>query len=88
MRDAAARYNLGVLEGHAGNMSRALKHHTIAVGVGYSDSLELIKQMYKDGKATKDDYAEALRSYQSYLVEIKSAQRDEAAAFNDGYKYY
>ena len=44
--------------------------------------------MFMNGDATKDDYAKALRVYQTYLVEIKSAQRDEAAAFNDAYKYY
>ena len=38
--------------------------------------------------ATKDDYAKALRAYQANLVEIKSPQRDQAAAFNDAYKYY
>ena len=42
--------------------------------------------MHKD--ATKDDYTQALRAYQAYVVEIKSPQRDEAAAFNDAYKYY
>ena len=73
-----ARYNLGVSEGHAGNMSRAVKHHMIAAGVGYNNSLEVIKQiqMFMHGLATKDDYAKALRVYQAYLVEIKSPQRD------------
>ena len=47
-----------------------------------------IKDMYMDGDATKDDYANALRSYQAYLDEIKSDQRDKAAAAKDIYKYY
>ena len=50
--------------------------------------MEGIKIMYKNGDASKDDYANALRSYQAYLVEVKSDQRDEAAAFSDEYKYY
>ena len=83
-----ARHNLGMSEGRAGNIDRALKHFMIAAGFGDNDSLENIKQMYKDGKATKDDYTNALRSYQAYLVDIKSPQRDEAAAFDDRYKYY
>ena len=41
-----------------------------------------------DGHATNDDYAKALRSYQAYLDEIKSDQRDMAAAAYDQYKYY
>ena len=83
-----ARHNLGAIEFNAGNMDRAVKHHMIAAGSGYNVSLENIKQMFMDVQATKDDYAKALRSYQANLVEIKSAQRDEAAAFDDDYKYY
>jgi hypothetical protein len=86
--DVVARHNLGVLEGHAGNMERALKHYMIATGFGYTRSLENIKQMFMNGQATKDDYAKALRSCQANLVEIKSPQRNEAAAAHDNYKYY
>ena len=60
----------------------------IAAGCGYTDSLELIKKMFMKGHATKDDYAKALQVYQAYLIEIKSAQRDEAAAADEAYKYY
>ena len=67
---------------------KALKHLMIAAGCGYTDSLEKIKQMYKDGYATKDDYAKALRAYQANLVEIKSPQRDETTGFDDRYKCY
>ena len=35
-----------------------------------------------------EDYGNALRSRQAYLDEIRSDQRDEAAAFGDQYKYY
>ena len=85
---ADARYNLGALEKNAGNMDRALRHFMIATGMGYSDSLEMIKQTYKDGDAMKEDYAKALRAYQSNLIEIKSPQRDEAAVANECFKYY
>ena len=41
------------------------------------------------GDATKDDYGKALRAYQACLNEIKSPQRDEAAAFDaERYKCY
>jgi tetratricopeptide (TPR) repeat protein len=85
--ESKARYNLGVVELHADNYNRALKHFMIAARDGYSNSLEGIKLMYENGDATKDDYSKALRSYQAYLDDIKSDQRDEAAAFNDEYKY-
>ena len=83
-----ARHNLGLLEKQAGNVDRALKHYTIAVECGFKISLECIREFYMEGHATKDDYTNALQSYQSYLDEIKSKQRDEAATFKADWKYY
>ena len=78
--DVSARYNLGVLEKQAGNVDRTLKHYMIAVEGGSKKSLENIKVLYTEGYVAKDDYAKALRSYQAYLDDIKSEQRDQAAA--------
>ena len=86
--DVYARHNLGISEGRAGNMERALKHFMIAAGFGYKGSLKKIKDMFMNGDATKDNYAKALQVYQANLVEIKSPQRNEAATFHDNYKYY
>jgi len=83
-----ARHILGVDEENAGNVNRALKHYMIAVGGGYDDSLKRIKVLYTYGQASKEDYMKALQSYQTYLSEIKSSQRDKAAAANDRYRYY
>ena len=83
-----ARDNLGTSEYDAGNYDRALKHYMIAVRSGLTDSVLKIQRMYMNGRATKDQYANALRSHQAYLNEIKSDQRDEAAAFDAQYKYY
>ena len=83
-----ARYNLGCDDGNAGNMDRALKHFMIAVGGGHNDSLTQIKQLFMKGQATKDDFAKSLKAYQAYLSEIKSNDRDKAAAYSDNYKYY
>ena len=84
-----ARYNLGVEEEQAnGNMDRALKHYMIAVRGGYSNAVKEAQELFKRGFATKDDYLKALQSYQEYLNEIKSDQRDKAAAALDTYKYY
>ena len=85
---ANARFNLGVYEYHMCNMERALRHLFIAVGAGYNDSLEHIKDLYLNGHATKEDYMKALRLYQEYLSEIKSIQRDKAAAADDQCRYY
>ena len=83
--DVRARDNLGNMEGHAGNHDRALRHFMIAVKDGGNASLETIRKMVTFGHATKDDYKKALESYQEYLDEIKSDQRDKAAAVHDRY---
>jgi len=79
-----ARHNLGCIEKQAGKMDRALKHWMIATKDGYKNALESIKRLYSKGHATKDDYTEALRSYQAYLYDVKSDQRDEAAVARSG----
>ena len=86
--DVTARHNLGAAEDNACNVDRALKHYMIAAGGGRAESLTMIQKLYSNGLATKDDYTKALRAYQAYLKEIKSEQRDEAAAFSAIYKYY
>ena len=75
-----SRCNLGNNEQRAGNMDKALKHYMIAAACGHNNSLKKIQKLYANGHATKDDYAKALRAYQAYLAEIKSTQRDAAAA--------
>jgi len=84
---AQARHNLGIIEGLTGNRDRALRHLMIAISSGYDESLKKVKFMYEKGYATKDYYKKALESYQAYLDEIKSEQRDKAAAANDSFKY-
>jgi len=86
--DVCARYNLGVREQYKGNMDRALKHLMIAVRSGDSVSLKIIKQLYSNGNATKDECTKALQLYQECLGEIKSDQRDEAAATDEDDRYY
>jgi len=88
MGNERARHNLGNGELRANNMERALKHYMIAVRGGYAKSLEAIKQLYTNEKATKDDYTTALQLYQEYLGEIKSVQRDKAAADREDHRYY
>ena len=84
---AGARYSLGLVEDMKGNTERAIKHHMIAIRSGDIRSLEEIRHLYTDGHASKQDYTTALRAYQAYLAEIKSDQRDKAAAAKDSYKY-
>ena len=86
--DAVARFNLGCVERNIGNVDRAIKHYMIAVRGGHNNSLKNIKKLYTCGHATKEEYTRALQLYQAYLGEIKSRQRDEAAAAHDTFRYY
>ena len=83
-----ARHNLGATEKNSGNYDRALKHYMIAVRGGDTDSVQAIQRMYVGGHVAKDQYANALRFHQAYINEIKSDQRDKAAAFHDDYRYF
>ena len=83
-----ARHNLGGMEGHEGDMDRALKHYMIAAHDGDTDSMEAITNLFKLGIVRKSDYAAALKLYQTAVDEIKSDLRDEYAAFSGLQKYY
>jgi len=84
-----ARNNLGATEEVLkGNVDRAIKHYLIAIEGGNKMSLESVKQLYIIEHATKEDYTKALGKFQEYVDEVKSKQRDEAAAFNADWKYY
>lgn len=84
-----ARHMLGVKEENDGNIGRAVKHFMISVRAGHYDSLDAIKILHTDGVATKDEYKAALQAYQAYLDEIKTPQRDEAAAAHEElFRYY
>ena len=79
--EVMARHNLGTDEAYAGNMNRAMKHFMIAAGAGYDDSLKAIRECFMSGIATKDDFEKALRAHKEAADEMKSDQRDAAAAF-------
>ncbi|EJK70680.1 hypothetical protein THAOC_07942 [Thalassiosira oceanica] len=72
---AASRHNLGAAEYQNGN---ALQHWMISAKMGYEQSLNFIKDMFKEGQATKAQYAEALLGYRDAVEETKSPQREEA----------
>ena len=80
-----ARHNLGATELQNGKFERARKHFLIAAHLGLHDSLKLLKDLYADGHASKDDYANALRAYQAAVEATKSLDREKAEeAFKNG----
>ena len=75
-----ARYWLGFFEVQAGNYQRACKHFILAAKVGHEGSLERVKAGFMDGFVTKDEYESTLRAYYERQTEMKSEERDKAAA--------
>mmetsp|Transcript_24264 Transcript_24264/g.55033 ORF Transcript_24264/g.55033 Transcript_24264/m.55033 type:complete len:375 (-) Transcript_24264:33-1157(-) len=73
-----SRHNLGVRECGEGNHERAVKHLLISAKMGDKSSLDVIKDMFVGGVASKDQYADALKGYQEAMEEMKSPERVEA----------
>jgi TPR repeat protein len=75
-----ARHNLGIFEVSAGNMDKAIKHYMFSAEAGVDESLTNIRKHFLSGDITKDDFEKALRSHKEAKDEMKSDQRDTAAA--------
>ena len=71
-----ARHNLGYMEAENGQVDRAAKHWIIAAKLGDDDSLKCVKDLYKDGHVSKEDFSSALRGYQTAIIAMKSPQRE------------
>eukprot|EP00956_Cyclotella_meneghiniana_P015675 scaffold24205_cov23-Cyclotella_meneghiniana.AAC.2 len=81
MGHMASRNNLACIEWKDNrNYHRAMKHYMIVAKCGYKDSLHNVKECFKGGLVTKEEFEETLRGYQDALEETKSEQRDRAAA--------
>ena len=78
--DVHARYNLGSIESCEGNMDRAVKHLMISAGAGFDVSFKSVRRLFSAGHVTKDDFEKALRAHKEVKDEMKSDQRDAAAA--------
>ena len=75
---AESRHNLAVVEYQEGNFQRAMQHDMISTKMGHEGSLNGIKEMFKEGQATKAQYAEALLGFRDAVEEMKSPPREEA----------
>ena len=73
-----SRHNLGAAEDDNGNHQLAVEHWMISAKMERENSLNDIKEMFKEGHATKAQYAEALLGYRDAVEETKSPQREEA----------
>ena len=75
---APSRHNLGVDEFDKNNYKIAVQHLVISAKMGHEESLNVIKEMFKGGLATKAHYAEALLAYRDAVEGTKSPQREDA----------
>ena len=77
----SARNNLGCHEGRNGRIERAVKHLIIAANLGHENAMKTLKECYKDGDVSKEDFAAALLAHHAAVTAMKSPQREEAANF-------
>jgi len=75
----SARYNLAGYEWDNERYDRAVKHFIIAANLGYDKAIQGLKDCYKDGHVSKDEFAAALRAHQAAVDATKSPQRETAA---------
>mmetsp|Transcript_2930 Transcript_2930/g.4289 ORF Transcript_2930/g.4289 Transcript_2930/m.4289 type:complete len:300 (-) Transcript_2930:164-1063(-) len=73
-----ARHNLGCIEEESGRPDRATKHFIIAAKLGYDNSMKTVKEGFKGGLVSKEDFAATLRGHQAAVDATKSPQREEA----------
>jgi len=62
-------------------MERAYKHWLISARTGHENSLDVIKQGFRNKDVTKDLYATTLRAHHESRKEMKSDARDKAGMF-------
>ena len=73
-----ARGVLGMHEKINGRFKRAARHLIIAANLGDEKCLQEVKALFVKGVVSKEEYAAALRGYQSAVDETKSAGREAA----------
>ena len=76
-----ARHYLGCYDWNNDRIDRAVKHFIIAANLGFDTSLKELKDCYKDGFISKEDFAAALRAHHAVVEATKSPQREEAAKY-------
>ena len=73
------------MELELGHLKCAYTHFTVAARAGHKPSLLQLKDAYKQntGFVTKDDYLQAVLSYQAKLAEVTNEEREEADLYEE-----
>ena len=82
---AHARHNLGCHEGRNDRLERAVKHFIIAANLGFDQSMDLLKDWYKNEYVSKEELAAALRAHHAAVKATKSPQREAAQKYLNEY---
>jgi hypothetical protein len=77
----SARFNLANHEGRKGNTQKAVRHYIITAKLGDDGALEQVKENFRRGFLSKEDFESALRGHQAAVDATKSKQREEAEEF-------
>jgi tetratricopeptide (TPR) repeat protein len=76
-----ARYHLGNHEGRSGRIERAIKHWIIAANLGDDGAIKVLRNVYTQGRISKENFAASLRAHQAAVDGTKSPQREEAEEY-------
>ena len=63
-----------------GDFIIAMKHFMMSASGGSKESLDAVCDLFMQGKVSKADYEQVLRSYQTYRSEVQIKPRDRAMA--------
>jgi len=73
-----SRHQLAMLDGIAGRTDRALRHLLISCKLGFKESMDMIRQLHKDGSVTREQCKSALVDYLNAQDEVGSPLRIRA----------
>ena len=73
-----ARFGLAQHDCLNGRETRAVKHLIIAANLGHDKSMKALKDCYKNGLVSKEDFAGALRAHKAAVDAMKSPEREAA----------
>ena len=71
-----ARYNLGCMEYHSGNVERTVKHWTIAASAGDYYAMHSLIKVIEVGRVSRDEINSTLTAYNTSCDEMRSEARD------------
>jgi hypothetical protein len=76
-----ARFNLGCLEGHFGNLEWAIKHWIIAASAGSYCALRELIIYFEKGLVSRESIDSTLAAYNNSCAEMRSEDRDAYIAY-------